>query len=82
MVDAEQLKEHVNIVFHMAANVRFDQSLDQAMTMITKGTLEVLDFCCMMNNLEAVVHVSTAYSQCDETVLEERVYTAPYNPRY
>lgn len=80
--DAEKLKEHVNIVFHMAADVRFDQSLKEAMMMITKGTLTVLDFCCKMNNLEAFMYVSTTYCHCDETNLEERVYPAPCNPRY
>lgn len=30
--------------------------------------------------MQAFVHVSTAYCQCDESVLEERGYPGPHNP--
>lgn len=78
---ANVLREHVGVVFHMAANVRFDQALKPALLMNTGGTLRMLDFCCGMKKLNAFVHVSTSYCHCDETVLEERTYKAPHNPR-
>lgn len=33
-----------------------------------------------MQNLKAFVHVSTAYCQCNEEVLEERAYKASHDP--
>lgn len=79
--NAEMLKENVGVVFHMAANVRFDQALKPALLMNTGGTLRVLDFCCTMKKLNAFVHVSTSYCHCNETVLEEKTYKAPHNPK-
>lgn len=80
--DADELRENVSVVFHMAANVRFDQPLKPAIVMNTGGTMKVLDFCCTLKKLQAFVHVSTSYCHCDETTLEERIYTAPHNPRF
>jgi len=41
MADKKRLTEKVSIVFHMAANVRFDLSLKTAVKMNTIGTINV-----------------------------------------
>lgn len=80
--DAEELRSSVAVVFHMAANVRFDQTLKESAKLNIGGTIKVLDFCCTMRKLQAFIYVSTAYCHCDETVVEERMYPAPHQPRY
>ncbi|GJQ78025.1 hypothetical protein Trydic_g2373 [Trypoxylus dichotomus] len=79
--DLRRLQENVDVVFHMAANVRFDQPLKQAMTFNTGGTLRLLEIVETFQELKAFVHVGTSYCHCDETVLEEKLYPAPHNPR-
>lgn len=82
MSEADQtlLAENVSVVFHCAANVRFDQQLKDAVNLNTLGTNRVLTLAGQMAHLKVFVHVSTAYCQCNEEVLEERAYAAPHNP--
>lgn len=79
--DLTELRRNVDVVFHMAANVRFDQPLKQAMNFNTGGTFRLLEVVETFRQLKAFVHVSTSYCHCDETVLEEKLYSAPHNPR-
>lgn len=79
--DLHNLQNAISVVFHMAANVRFDQPLKSALLMNTGGTLNVLEVAEHFTKLESFVHVSTAYCHCDETELEERPYPAPHSPR-
>ncbi|XP_058823561.1 putative fatty acyl-CoA reductase CG5065 [Topomyia yanbarensis] len=78
--DRTELIELVDVVFHCAANVRFDQELKHAVNFNTKGAMRVLKMAEQMKRLKAFVHVSTAYCQCNEEVVEERGYSAPHNP--
>lgn len=78
--DINTLASNVEIVFHCAANVRFDQPLRPMINMNVLGVLKVLQLAEKMANLQALVHVSTSYCQCNESVLEERAYPAPQNP--
>lgn len=78
--DRKRLIEETTVVFHCAANVRFDQALAGAVNMNTMGTDRVLKLATEMLHLKVFTHVSTAYCQCNEEVLEERAYTAPNNP--
>lgn len=78
--DRAELAEQVEVVFHCAANVRFDQELKQAVNYNTNGTWRVLRLAETMKRLVAFVHVSTAFCQCNEAVVEERAYPAPHNP--
>ncbi|KAF7269473.1 hypothetical protein GWI33_017473 [Rhynchophorus ferrugineus] len=80
--DLSLLRDNVTTVFHMAANVRFDQLLKHAVLLNTGGTLNVLDLTCIFNKLKVFVHVSTSYCHCDQTKLEEKLYPAPHNPRH
>lgn len=78
--DRNTLHENVDIVFHCAANVRFDQPLQGAVKFNTLGTHKMLMLAENMKQLKAFVHVSTTYCQCNEQVLEERRYPAKHHP--
>lgn len=71
--DANRMK-NVSIVFHSAASVRFDDSLKYAVFMNTRGTRELLKFAENLQNVKAVLHVSTTYSNPERNVVEEEIY--------
>ncbi|CAG9794395.1 unnamed protein product [Diatraea saccharalis] len=79
--DRTELQKKCNIIFHSAACVRFDQKLKDAVNLNTNGTLRVLQLAESIENLEVLVHLSTAYCRCELDVLEERIYPAVHNPR-
>lgn len=70
------LKDNVNIVFHSAATVRFDQSIKEAVILNTLGSKRLWDLCLEMKNLKSIVHVSTAYSNPARSTVDETVYPA------
>ncbi|XP_065225972.1 putative fatty acyl-CoA reductase CG5065 [Planococcus citri] len=72
------LRNKVNVVFHAAATVRFDEDLKIAIEINLLGTQKVVEFCKQLENLEALVHVSTAYSNCNRSEVEEKIYPVPY----
>lgn len=79
--DRSLIKKKVSVIFHCAANVRFDQKLKNAIRYNTLGTQRVLELAEDIDSLDAFVHVSTAYCHCDEPVLEEVTYASPTDPR-
>jgi len=78
--DRKLLCENVSIVFHSAATVKFDEDLTKAVAMNVIAVLKMLDLCKKMKKLEALVHVSTAYANCDLKKVNEVVYPPPANP--
>ncbi|XP_073965495.1 putative fatty acyl-CoA reductase CG5065 isoform X1 [Choristoneura fumiferana] len=78
--DRQELQKRCHVVFHGAACVRFDQKLKDAVAMNTTGTLRVLRLAEKMENLEVLVHLSTAYCRCELEVLEEKLYPAVHKP--
>ncbi|PAA61407.1 hypothetical protein BOX15_Mlig015523g1, partial [Macrostomum lignano] len=79
--DIELLIRNVSIVFHSAATVRFDEHLKIAVQMNLEGPKKVAELCERMPHLEALVHVSTAYANCDRRVVEEAVYAPEVHPQ-
>lgn len=79
--DQELLRDNVSAMFHMAANVRFDQTLKHAALYNCGGTINVLEMACTFRKLKAFLHVSTTYCHCNETELKEKLYKAPHDPR-
>lgn len=77
----QKLIEEVTVVFHVAATLKLDANLKDAINMNTEGTWRLLQLCCDMKNLVAFVHTSTAYCHCDIPIMEERVYQPPEDPR-
>ena len=78
--DRQILYDNVNIVFHSAATVRFDEPLKVAVNMNVIGTKRVIDLCKRMKNFEVFLHVSTAYANCDRQFIAEEVYPSPVEP--
>ncbi|KAJ3618772.1 hypothetical protein MTP99_005584 [Tenebrio molitor] len=74
--DAELLKNETTCVIHAAANVKFDQTLKEASHNV-RATRDVLELAKEMQNLKVFVHVSTAFSNCVHSHIEERFYTPP-----
>ena len=74
------LVENVNIVFHSAATVRFDEDLTKSVSMNIKAVSTVISLARKMKHLEALVDVSTAYCNCDIKQIEEKIYKAPVDP--
>jgi alcohol-forming fatty acyl-CoA reductase len=70
----EQLKD-VSVIFHSAASVRFDDTLQYAIILNTRGTREVVEFALKLKRLAAFVHVSTTYCYPERSILEEKVRT-------
>ncbi|XP_022814698.1 putative fatty acyl-CoA reductase CG5065 [Spodoptera litura] len=75
--DEETLLEKVSVVFHVAANVQFHKELKEIINTNVGGTKYVLQLCQRMKEIKAFIHVSTAYCNTDQKVLEERVYPPP-----
>ncbi|KAJ8917331.1 hypothetical protein NQ315_002353, partial [Exocentrus adspersus] len=71
---------NINVVFHSAATVKFNEDLKNAVILNTLGTKRVLQLCKEMKHLKSFVHVSTAYSNSDKDVVEETVYKPPCDP--
>lgn len=70
----------VSIVFHSAATVKFDEKLKLSVTINMLGTKRLVELCHRMMSLDALIHVSTAYCNCDRTEVSEVIYAPPYNP--
>lgn len=75
--DRETLVNNVNIVYHSAATVRFDEPMKVAVNMNIIGVKKIIDLCKQMKNVESIVHISTAYANCDRHRINEEVYNPP-----
>jgi len=73
----QRIVEHVNIVFHMAATVRFNETLSVAVVTNVMGTRELMLLCQDCTKIKAMVHVSTAYSHCYRSDINEEFYDPP-----
>ncbi|CAH1397945.1 unnamed protein product [Nezara viridula] len=79
--DVEHLIEKVQVVFHSAATVKFDETLSTATKINVRGTMGIIELCKKMKNLESVVHVSTAYSHSPRKEIREEFYESPISPQ-
>lgn len=69
--DRTLLEDEVNVVFHSAASVKFDAPLKDNMRDNVYGTRSIVELCNGVKNLKALVHVSTAYSNCQAREIQE-----------
>lgn len=70
----ERLLAETEIIFNVLASVKFNESIRNALATNVGGTGKVLQLAKRMPRLRSVVHVSTLYSNCHRTNIEERVY--------
>uniref|UniRef100_A0A336LU08 Fatty acyl-CoA reductase n=1 Tax=Culicoides sonorensis TaxID=179676 RepID=A0A336LU08_CULSO len=68
------LCDNVQIVFHAAATVRFDEKLSIALNVNVRGTQNVVSLCQNITHLMAFVHISTAFSNCNRPEIREKIY--------
>ena len=78
--DQELLKEKASIVMHSAATVSFTEPLKIAVNTNLKAMRELLNLAKEMRNLEAFIHISTAFSNWFEMDVKEKVYPNELNP--
>lgn len=78
--DQQTLINNIHVVFHCAATVRFDAHLKVAANINIRATQCLLEMAKKMKNLKSFVHVSTAYSNCRQPIVEERFYEPAVNP--
>ncbi|XP_068986773.1 putative fatty acyl-CoA reductase CG5065 isoform X3 [Bombus flavifrons] len=78
--DRNLLLEKVNIVFHAAATVRFNEPLHVAINVNTKGTARIIELWNELKHPISFVHVSTAYSNANLQEIGEKVYTTSLKP--
>uniref|UniRef100_A0A2A4JMW7 Fatty acyl-CoA reductase n=1 Tax=Heliothis virescens TaxID=7102 RepID=A0A2A4JMW7_HELVI len=69
--------QHVSVVFHSAATLKFDEPLGAALQQNVHSVVTLMDICDQLPNMQVLVHVSTAYSNAELPRVEERVYAAP-----
>ncbi|XP_029908864.1 fatty acyl-CoA reductase 1 isoform X1 [Myripristis murdjan] len=79
--DQATLTEHVNIVFHCAATIRFNEPLKDAMQLNVLATQKMVALAHRMKQLEVFIHISTAYANCDRELIEEIIYPPPVDYR-
>ncbi|KAE8737141.1 hypothetical protein FOCC_FOCC017398 [Frankliniella occidentalis] len=68
------LQREVSVVYHVAASVRFDDPFRKAVFTNLRSTREVVELARGMPQLKVLVHVSTAYTNINRDLIEERVY--------
>lgn len=79
-IDLQTLIKEVSIVFHSAATVKFDEPLKTSIEFNVLGTRRVIELCHKISNLTALIHVSTAYANCNRTEIDEILYPPPHQP--
>lgn len=75
-----EIIENVNIILHAAADVRFDNTLQELSLVNLRGTRELLQLAEECKQLDMFAYVSTAFSHCEHQFIEEKFYEAPIDP--
>jgi len=64
----------VQIILHSAASVSFNEDLKDSLETNVCAVEEVCRMSHLLKDLHAFIHVSTAYSQCNQDVIHEKIY--------
>ncbi|XP_023217427.1 putative fatty acyl-CoA reductase CG5065 isoform X2 [Centruroides sculpturatus] len=75
--DLDLVKKNVSIVFHLAASIKFNESFRNSFINNVESTKNLADVCRLIDNLVALVHVSTAFSNCQRVEIKEKIYPIP-----
>ncbi|CAF1102789.1 unnamed protein product [Didymodactylos carnosus] len=79
--DEYTLIEQCHIVFHSAATIRFHEPLRSAIQMNINSVKKLLSLCHKMKNLQAIIHVSTAYANCNRSDCAEVIDLPSIQPK-
>ncbi|CAG7731700.1 unnamed protein product [Allacma fusca] len=74
------LCEQVSVIIHSAATVKFEEPLKNAIKINVEGTKKIIELAKRAKDIKAVVHVSTAYSNCDKSEIKEILYPINIEP--
>ncbi|KAG5873648.1 hypothetical protein JTB14_001483 [Gonioctena quinquepunctata] len=72
--DKKVLVNEVNIIFHVAATVRFDEKLRTAIAINIRAPQDILLLAHEMAQLKSFIHVSTAFANCTGSIIDEKFY--------
>lgn len=75
--DMAMLSEEISIVFNSAATIRFSEPLDVAVRNNIISVQQLVAFCDRLRKLNAIVHLSTAYSNCHK---RDTIFEVFYEP--
>lgn len=75
-----RIMNEVSVIFHSAATVKFDEPLKQSIGINICGTKHIIELCRRIPQLTALVHVSTAYANCDLDEIDEHIYPVNMDP--
>jgi len=64
------LLQKVYIVIHSAATVNFNGKLKMSSERNVNSTRRLIMLCKAMKNLNAIIHVSTAYANCEQQIVQ------------
>ena len=70
----DRLRQEVEVAFNLLASVNFNEALDQALETNVECTRRVLNLLSGARRIKSVIHVSTFYSNCNRTLIEEKIY--------
>lgn len=78
--DRKLLTEKVSIIYHVAATVRFDEKLKDAVALNIKATRTALELARDCKKIQSFVYCSTAFSNCPLRHIKEVVYDPFIDP--
>lgn len=70
----------VDIIFHVAATVRFDEKLQKAVAINVRCPMDMIKLAKEATNLKSFMHVSTIYAHCLLSYIEEKMYPPALDP--
>ncbi|KAF9438999.1 cyclin-dependent kinase inhibitor far1 [Entomortierella beljakovae] len=78
--DLAMIREDVTVIINSAASVSFDDPLNSALEMNTKGPLRTFEVAQGAEKLKAFVHISTCYANAHKTgeYINETIYDHPF----
>ncbi|XP_069691448.1 fatty acyl-CoA reductase wat-like isoform X2 [Periplaneta americana] len=75
--DRQQLVDSLDVIFNLAATVRFDEHLRRGIYINVRATLHLMQLCKECVNLKVLIHLSTVYSHSYQQCIEEVFYDPP-----
>ncbi|KJE91335.1 male sterility protein [Capsaspora owczarzaki ATCC 30864] len=78
--DRDLIIKNVNVVLHCAATVSFNEKLRIALAMNVVAVQRLVALASSCHRIDAFVHVSTAYANCDRAEILDQVYPPVADP--
>lgn len=78
----QEIIENIEVVFHAAADVRFDESLKESIETNVRGTRDILMLAEEIKHLKVFVYVSTAFANCIRPNVDEKFYRTHIDPDF